>query len=123
MERFTAAPLLGGMVANCFAVGTAAQSATLAPTAGSTAAGTVSFTQNGDKVTVTAKLSGLAPGGHGFHIHETTLTADLDVIRIGGGATDTVAKSVIVHKDADDFKTQPTGNSGARVACGVIIQS
>ena len=52
-----------------------------------------------------------------------TLTADLDVIRIGGGATDIVGKSVIVHKDADDFKTQPTGNSGARVACGVISKS
>jgi len=30
---------------------------------------------------------------------------------------------VIVHKDPDDFKTQPTGNAGARVACGVIRKS
>jgi len=28
-----------------------------------------------------------------------------------------------VHKDPDDFRTQPTGNSGARVACGVIRKS
>ncbi len=29
-------------------------------------------------------------------------------------------KSFIVHADADDYSTQPTGNAGGRVACGVI---
>jgi Cu-Zn family superoxide dismutase len=36
------------------------------------------------------------------------------------GEASIIGRSVIVHKNADDFKTQPTGNAGARVACGVI---
>lgn len=171
MSVRTFAPLLGGLIAICFAAGAAAQTATatLSPTAGNSASGAVSFTQKGDKVTLSAKVSGLAPGGHGFHIHEkgdcsapdgtsagghfnptgkahgnpaspehhagdmpmlqadasgnASLTAELDAVAIGGGVTDIVGKSVIVHKDADDFKTQPTGNSGARVACGIITKS
>jgi Cu-Zn family superoxide dismutase len=43
-------------------------------------------------------------------------------ISVGSGATDIVGKGLIVHKDPDDFKTQPTGNSGARLACGVIAR-
>jgi Cu-Zn family superoxide dismutase len=50
------------------------------------------------------------------------VTAELSAISIGAGPNDIVGKAVIVHKDPDDFKTQPTGNSGARVACGVIAQ-
>ncbi|MFC5301083.1 superoxide dismutase family protein [Azospira restricta] len=38
----------------------------------------------------------------------------------GGGANDIVGKAVIVHAGPDDFSSQPAGNSGARVACGII---
>jgi Cu-Zn family superoxide dismutase len=36
------------------------------------------------------------------------------------GADSIVGHGVIVHEKADDLKTQPTGNAGARVACGAI---
>lgn len=36
------------------------------------------------------------------------------------GPTSIIGKSVIVHENADDFRTQPTGNAGGRIACGVI---
>lgn len=29
-------------------------------------------------------------------------------------------KSVLIHEKADDYKSQPAGDSGARIACGVI---
>jgi Cu-Zn family superoxide dismutase len=39
------------------------------------------------------------------------------------GTTSIMDKGLIVHRDPDDYKTQPTGNSGPRVACGVIRAS
>lgn len=39
----------------------------------------------------------------------------------GGGADDIVGKAVIVHANPDDYASQPSGNAGARIACGVIV--
>lgn len=36
------------------------------------------------------------------------------------GPNSILGRSVIVHAKADDLKTQPTGDAGGRVACGVI---
>ena len=30
--------------------------------------------------------------------------------------------SIVIHEKTDDYKTDPAGNSGARIACGVIVQ-
>ena len=45
---------------------------------------------------------------------------ELDIISLTGGPADIVGRSVVVHANADDFRTQPAGNAGARIACGVI---
>lgn len=50
-----------------------------------------------------------------------TLTTTLPGLSLGKGDASIIGRGVIVHAAPDDFKTQPTGNSGARVACGVIV--
>jgi len=46
--------------------------------------------------------------------------ATVDAISIGQGTGNIVGRGLIIHADPDDYKTQPTGNAGARLACGVI---
>lgn len=31
-----------------------------------------------------------------------------------------IGKSIVIHQSPDDYKTQPAGNSGKKLACGVI---
>ena len=46
--------------------------------------------------------------------------ADLDVMTVTPGPASIVGRGLIVHADPDDYKTQPTGNAGARIACAAI---
>src|SRR5258705_13415130 len=57
---------------------------TLKSTAGQVAAGTVTFTQSGDKVRVEGNISGLSPGVHGIHIHEKGDCSAPDATSAGG---------------------------------------
>ena len=62
----------------------------------------------GDLGNLTADASGKA--------HYERLDKELKL----DGPDKIVGRSLIVHERVDDLKTQPTGNAGARVACGVI---
>lgn len=36
---------------------------------------------------------------------------------------DIIGRSVVIHAKPDDFTTQPSGDSGAKIACGVIVET
>lgn len=59
-------------------------------------------------VRVSASASGVARG------------SIADSVLAFGGPTDVVGKAVILHAGADDLTSQPSGDAGARVGCGVI---
>ena len=143
-----------------------AATATLSPTAGNTAAGTVRFAQHGARTQVEARLTGLAPNSeHGLHVHEkgecgpdgtaagghfnprgqphafygkaerhagdmpnvradangvATLSWESELLTVADGPASVIGRSVVLHRDADDYASQPAGNSGPRLACGVV---
>jgi superoxide dismutase, Cu-Zn family len=61
-------------------------------------------------------LPALKADGNGV----ATLSITMDVITVAAGATSVIGRGMIVHRDPDDYKTQPTGNAGPRIACAVI---
>jgi Cu-Zn family superoxide dismutase len=42
-------------------------------------------------------------------------------VTLGSGTSSIAGKAIVLHADPDDLKTQPTGNAGGRIACGVIV--
>lgn len=56
-------------------------------------------------------------------VGEAQVSLAVKGISLEGGPTNVIGKALIIHRDPDDYKTQPTGNSGARIACGVIKSS
>ena len=52
--------------------------------------------------------------GHGH------LELDSAVLTVAPGEMSVVGRAIVVHANVDDFKTQPTGNAGGRIGCGVV---
>jgi Cu-Zn family superoxide dismutase len=52
---------------------------------------------------------------------KATFTVKTDRWTIGGPEkTNILNRAIIVHSGVDDYTTQPTGNSGSRIGCGII---
>jgi Cu-Zn family superoxide dismutase len=141
--------------------------AELTPLGASGVGGTVNFTASNGGVRVEARITGLSPGDHGFHIHEygdcagpdgmsagdhfnpdktehgapnapqrhagdlgnisgvgsgklATLNMTIEGVTLDTGPRGILGRSVVVHAAPDDYASQPSGNSGGRIACGVI---
>jgi len=141
--------------------------AAVQPLGKSAVKGTVRFTQLEHGVEIDADIVGLAPGSHGFHIHEFGDCSAADGSAAGGhfnpegrahggpdsatahagdygnleadasghavlklvshritldqAPTGVLGRSVVVHEKTDDLTSQPAGNAGPRIGCGVIM--
>lgn len=77
-----------------------------------------------------------ATGGHynpGVRVHPMH-AGDLPPLLMCGGdaylavrtnrfcVKDIIGRTVVIHSDPDDFRSQPAGNAGKKIACGVICK-
>ncbi|MGI8942621.1 MAG: superoxide dismutase family protein [Qipengyuania sp.] len=131
-------------------------------------AGTAQLLETGDGLELAVAVTGMSPGAHGFHLHETgrceapgftsagghlnphgkshgsrspmgSHLGDLPNLQVGanGSATarvlideadehtlghifDADGTAVVIHAGADDYRTDPAGDAGPRLACGVL---
>jgi Cu-Zn family superoxide dismutase len=165
-EALALSLLMASLLSACITTVTApAAGAELAARSGSAVGGSVKFFETAGGVRVEARVTGLTPGEHGFHVHdvgdcsapdassakghfnpagaahgghdsavhhggdmpnlvanaqgEANYSAELKGVSLGG-ANGIAGRSVVIHADPDDYKSQPAGNSGKRIACGVI---
>ena len=94
------------------------------------------FTSAGPHFNPSGKQHGaLNPQGpHAGDLPNITIAADgtgrmetaTEQLSLASGVSpvfDADGSAVVIHADPDDFKTDPTGNSGARIACGVLVKS
>ena len=160
-------PVLALLVLSACAPKVPLAEAVLLPAKGSTTAGRVAFSQQGDRVKIAALVSGLQPGAHGFHIHEkgdcnpnsingpggdfnplhkrhgdpakpehhagdlpmlvanakgvARFEAVMDGLTLTPGPANILNRSIVVHALPDDYTTQPSGNTGPSVSCGIIL--
>jgi len=49
-------------------------------------------------------------------VHTSFMSHSISV----GGTNDVVGHAVILHANPDDLTSQPAGNAGPRIACGVV---
>jgi Cu-Zn family superoxide dismutase len=49
-----------------------------------------------------------------------TYAFETKLLTVAPGPNSVVGRAVVVHANPDDYKSQPAGNSGPRIACGLI---